>query len=464
MRAYEENLVPTFLTSITTSAGFISLADKDLMPVYQLGVLLSIGTMFSWIMLVTLVGPILKFFTKKINPPIIGEDGLPITVVESNKKESEFSKKYIQFIKSYKIHILVISVVLCVLSYFAGKQLEVKMNPNQQFSERVPIVKTLKLVKEKFRHSIVLNFLVDTGSIDGGKKADLLSRLDKFESEIIKNPPLNKSTSLLALLKDMNKTFNSGNEEFYQVPKTDDAVAQMLLLLSLGDDYGKINNFLSSDGRYLKVTIYSKEDDSNIILKQMDYIEAVGRKYDLNVTRSGKFPLFMELTDSVYKVMSQSAIISTLLITFIMFLLVRDLKLTLISMIPNTVPLILGAGVMYLLDFGIDIGITLVFSVCLGIAVDDTIHFIHHWKLLQDEGKTKEETLEYLIVNLNPLLIATTLILSIGFGILGFSDYLPNFKFGIMTGFILTYALLAELLILPSILFIELKKNKTAKT
>ncbi|MFZ4713821.1 MAG: efflux RND transporter permease subunit [Bacteriovoracaceae bacterium] len=457
---YQVNFVPTFLTSFTTAVGFFSLADKSLMPVYQLGIILGFGTMISWIIIITVIGPILRFTHKQKVLSTIGPDGLPIYSLEPDKDANQFSKKYVAFINRNKKTIIGIWLLLFVASIAVLPTLEVKMNPFTQFSSRLPIVYTKNMIKEKMGFSIYIDLLVDTGEVDGGKKAETLKNLSAFEEELKLDPEIIKNVSITSIIKEMNQIFNGNKQDTYQIPVSNEAIAQYLLLYSFSDN-GKLKNFISSDGRFLRSTIFTSKEDSNQILKQMDHVEALAKKHHLKVLVTGKMPLYMELGLVVFKVIGQSALVSLLLIGFIMFFLVKNVKLGIVSMIPNVVPVVIGGGIMKLMGFGIDIGVTLVFSVCLGIAVDDTIHFIHHWLHLRKEGKTEVEALELIVVNLFPMVIATTVILSIGFGVLAFADFLPNVKFGVLTSVILSVAMFADLFMLPSILLHDQKKKES---
>jgi len=258
------------------------------------------------------------------------------------------------------------------------------------------------------------------------------------------------------IIKEMNQTFNGGIKEEYKIPATDQAIAQYLLLYSFGDKNGKLKNFLSEDGRYLKSSVFLRLEQSDLILEQVDWIERLAKKHNLNLVVTGKLPLYMEMGSVIFNVLGQSAILSLFLISLTMLLIVRSFRFGLLAMIPNVVPVLIGGGVMYLLNFGIDIGTTLIFSVCLGVAVDDTIHFVHHWLKLRKEGHSPEETLEHIVVNLFPMIIATTCILSFGFGVFALADFLGNVKFGILTAIILLIAMFADLFLLPAIL---LKKS-----
>jgi predicted RND superfamily exporter protein len=451
LKTYHHNFTPILFTSITTSAGFFSLSNKTLMPVYQLGVTIGFATMISWYLLVTFLGPLLLFIHKQKVEPQLDEKGIPQFAHDKDKDANTFSFKYVAWIKKYKNTIIISWIIAVLLSLLTIPSLRITMNPFMQYSENHPIVKTKNLLMEKMGFTIYTELLIDSGIVDGVYKSDLLKRVEAFEKEMITQENLAQNISVITLLKEMNKILNQNDQQFYRVPDSNEAVAQYLLLYSMSDS-AKIKSFISEDGRYLKSMIFTHLEESDRILEQMDRIETLAQKYNLNLEVTGKLPLFMGLGAKVFGVIGSSSIISLSCICLIMFLFIRNVKLGILSMIPNVVPLLLGASILKFLDFGIDVSSTLIFSVCLGVAVDDTIHFIHHWLSLKKQGKTPEEILAHITVNLFPMIISTTLLLSIGFSVLAFGLFLPTVKFGILCACVLTLAMLADLLLLPAIL------------
>lgn len=451
IKTYHNNFIPILFTSITTSVGFFSLSNKSLTPVFQLGVTIGFATMISWFLLITFLGPILLFIHKQKKPASLDAKGLPSFIIDQDKQINPFSQKYVAWIKKYKNTIIIVWIIAVVLSFLAIPSLRITMNPFNQYSDKHPIVATKNLLMEKMGFIIYTELMIDTGSADGVYKADFLKRVEQFEYEMIKQENIAQNISMITLMKEMNQILNQNNPQFHKVPDFNEAVAQYLLLYSMSDS-AKVKSFISEDGRYLKSTIFTSLEDSDIILEQMDRIEHLAKKYNLDLQVTGKLPLFMGLGKKVFNVIGSSSLISLLCICLIMFIFIRNVKLGILSMIPNVVPIIIGAFILKVLDFGIDVSSTLIFSVCLGVAVDDTIHFIHHWLHLKKLGQTPEEILAHIVVNLFPMIISTTLLLSIGFSVLAFGYFLPTVKFGVLCACVLTLAMLADLLLLPAIL------------
>jgi predicted RND superfamily exporter protein len=146
-----------------------------------------------------------------------------------------------------------------------------------------------------------------------------------------------------------------------------------------------------------------------------------------------------------------------------MFLAFRDLKIALISMAPNVIPLTLGTAYMTLTNKPLDIGTAMVCSVCLGIAVDDTIHFLANFKIFNQNMSVKESMFKT-FESCGSALIYTTVVLVLGFGSFIFGQFIPNNNFGMLVIIVLSFALITDLLFLPACLSIFIKEKKASKT
>ena len=128
------------------------------------------------------------------------------------------------------------------------------------------------------------------------------------------------------------------------------------------------------------------------------------------------------------------------------------------SLLPNFIPLAIGAALMYMLDIYIDVGTVLVFSVCFGIAIDDTIHFLVDYNRQKVE-LGPEKAIEHTLLHTGNTLILTTLTLIFGFGVFMLGDFIPNINFGLLCMTVLTIALVVDLFFLPALLKIVDRKK-----
>jgi predicted RND superfamily exporter protein len=455
---YELNLIPTFLTMFTTTAGFLALTDKTLMPVYQLSIVVGIGNFIAWILIMLIIGPILRLLHKQKTPVVIDEIyKIPVHSLPEMKSATLRAKSYANFLNKHKKFIVYLWLVIAILLGSLIFKLKISMNPFHQFSDKIPAVAAKNLVKEKLHFAMGLDAIVDTRETDGGKKIDLLKKIHSLETRLKNENLIVYSSSLNIILSTVHKTFNHIKDPGPVLPTSNEQVSQYLLLYSFSDT-NELKQFITPDGRFLRLSFYIPEEDSYLILDRIDLIEKYAEEIGLPLSITGKLPLYMGMSKYIFTSMSQSALIALLIIGFFMYLLVGNFILTVLALIPNVLPIIIGGGVLYLAGSHVDVGIAFVFSVCLGIAVDDTIHILHHWKEQRSLGFSKIDVIEHLGTNLFPVIISTNLVLAAGFGILGLADFIPNAKFGILSAITLFIALFADLFLLPALILLDKKR------
>ena len=143
-----------------------------------------------------------------------------------------------------------------------------------------------------------------------------------------------------------------------------------------------------------------------------------------------------------------------------MIFLFKSFKLSFISILPNIIPLMFAAAVMGFQDIKLRPTTAMTFAIALGIAVDDTIHFLARFRqeyaLSKDINKSIKRTLE----TTGKAIISTTIVLSLGFAVLYFSELMPNHEFGILSTIILSAALAGSVLLLPALLVLFKPKLK----
>jgi predicted RND superfamily exporter protein len=202
----------------------------------------------------------------------------------------------------------------------------------------------------------------------------------------------------------------------------------------------------------LRITVLWTVGNSTEAIAAMDRMEGKGRELGLSVTATGKYQLFQRLEGYVVDSFLSSVGISLVLVIGQLMLCFRSIRLGLLALIPNVVPLLMGGALLWLIGETLNIGTVLVVSVCLGIAVDDTVHFLSEYQRLVKSGATSTQAIGDVFENTAPSLVATTAALVMTFGVFVLSTFTPYQIFGLMTASIMTIALLIELALLPSLL------------
>jgi predicted RND superfamily exporter protein len=224
-----------------------------------------------------------------------------------------------------------------------------------------------------------------------------------------------------------------------------------------------VNDRMTVKNDAIRITLVSTITDSNTAVAAAHDIERIGKELGIDAKTTGKMLLYQGMNGHVVDSFLSSLGSALLLIGGIMVVSFRSLRIGLISMVPNVVPLVFGGAVLYFLSGTLDIGTVLVASVSLGIAVDDTIHILTHFNKHLDEGMSTRESLERLMAHSGPAMISTTLILVTGFSTLAFGDFVPNIYFGLLTAIILTLGLATDFLLLPAILLIAVRDKVPAR-
>ena len=438
IHSLKKNFIPTVLTTITTTIGFFSLMTAEIRPIHDLGMLSGLGTMLAWVFTYFFIGPILKYINfpkKKINEDI-----------------SELSFLY-NFAYKYKTPINICLPILAVSMAIYGSQNIINADPVEYFDDSTPVKKTFNLMRKEFGGSRAIEMVFDSEKNEGIKDPEFLKKADELISWIEQNDKVVRVNSLVQIIKKMNQTLHEGQKKYYAIPNSRREIADQLFLYTLGLPEGMdLKNQLSLDNRKFRVIVLWDINDTMNAIKGTTAIMKKAKEIGIEVYEAGQSPIYNRINDLVVATFFSSMSISIPMIFLIMLLVFKDLKLALLSLIPNLFPLATASGIMYLNGDEINIGNVIVFSVCLGIAVDDTIHFIANYKLKKSRGMPGIEALKSTLAQTGKALVLTTLMLVLGFGMFVIGEFVPNQKFGIYCAVILVLALVADLILLPAIL------------
>jgi predicted RND superfamily exporter protein len=213
------------------------------------------------------------------------------------------------------------------------------------------------------------------------------------------------------------------------------------------------------DNRYLRYRISWNIEKINQQMNKSELIVKTAKeKFNLDIEAGGNFPIYTTVNDLVVESFLKSMSLMIFLVSIILFIVFKDFLISFISLLPNVIPLIVGTTVMAIWGIYLDIGTSLVAAICLGIAVDDTIHFVTSYLQGKKEGRPVFEAVSRTFEGTGKALILTTVVLVCGFGSFVFAEFLPNRYFGVLCAIVLSFALITDLVLLPAIL---LKFDKT---
>ncbi|MGF1669183.1 MAG: RND family transporter [Balneolaceae bacterium] len=439
----------TFLTSLTTAIGFATLISSSVVPMQRFGIYTAAGVLIAYLITIIFLPAALSKSKKK---KVFNENGSALykKLYDVLLKVSALNRKY------YK-RIVTGTLLLTAGFGFGIFYLNVDGQIFDDIDEETEIMRDSRFFSENLSPQFPMEFIINSGYADGVLNASLLNRLSDFEHFLVEFPEIHKVIGFHTLISQVHQTMRPDLDEY--LPADDDAIAQYSLLLEIngGDE---INRFVNFDFSTLRVTAFVEDAGSGRINEIRDDINLwLNDKFpDETFTITGTTILSADLTEKIVYSLAWSIILAIIAISFIMALLFRNFRLVIISLIPNLLPLVVIGGVMGYMGIAIKPSTAVIFTISLGIAIDDSIHYLARFRIEYLRRKTMFPALSVTTVKTGRAIIITSLILIAGFGSLISSSFTSTAMMGLLVCITIGAALIADLLLLPS-LFYWLKPN-----
>lgn len=445
----EKNFTPTFLTSISTMIGFSSLTLTELLPIRELGLLAGFSCLVAWILTIHFIGPLLLISNFKV--PLYFKKAM------SHEMGHPFAVRLMKWIERYAAKIVVFVSLLTLSSLYFAINNKVNSNPYDYFRDGIAVREANKFIQYNFGSNAGPEIMIKTHQVDGIKNPEFLQKINQFKAWLEDQDYIVKTIDILDVIKQLNQDLNGGNPNYYKIPANQNEIAEILFLYSMSLPQGmEINNRVSVNDDSLRMSVLWSVFDTQGWLYHTQILEDKMQQLGIEGYVTGKFLLFQRMMGYVVKTFIGSVTLALILVGILLALIFRSVKLGLLSLAPNLIPLSIGGGFMYFSGIDLNIGSAIVASVTLGIAVDDTIHFLTN--LYRDKFQKGYSTVEAgarVISFTGPALLMTTLILVTSFGLYLLGDFVPNIHFGILCALVLSSALIIDLIFLPAVLILS---------
>ena len=458
------------ITSLTTAGGLLSFVPVKVAPVSDLGLYGAAGIMLC------------VFFTLVLLPALLSvlPEGKSIVVGEK-LHEKEKSQRPISFLDralkscgnfavNHPWKVIVISTLIALISLFGATQLRFSHNPVAWLPDNHSLRNATDAINDHMKGSAAIELVVERDEKNAVKDPEFMKRLDELnrfsEGTIHDKISVGKSSSVVDVVKEINQVLNEDREEYYRVPMDRGMIAQELLLFENGgtDDLENLVNTPYSKARVtLKTTWVDANQYSGLLSKiERKLEELFGKEKSYVVT--GLIPIMVKTMMFLMEGMLISYLIAAVVITLMMIILLADLRLGLWSMIPNFLPVLVGLGVMGMLDLPLDAMSILVGSIAIGVAVDDTVHFMHNFRRYQYIHQDIHLAVEKTLTSTGRAMLLTTIVLSAGFFIFTLSSMNNLISFGLITGLAIIIALLGDILLAPAMMALIYKNRPSNST
>jgi predicted RND superfamily exporter protein len=285
---------------------------------------------------------------------------------------------------------------------------------------------------------------------DEAKQPANLQKLEQLE-DLIKTYPLTKRTnSILDIIKDLNQTLNDGNKDYYRIPATEEEVAQMLVLYENAGG-SETEYWMDYGYKRLRMMVEISDFNSAEVERELNDIAKKTTEMfpDVTVTAVGNIPQYTTMMQYLVRGQMQSFLISVLIIAIILMIAFQSVRVGLIGLIPNLMPAIFVGGFMGWAGIPLDMMTATLIPMMLGMAVDDTIHFINHSKLEFDRTPVYSEAIRRTFRVVGVAIVTTSIVTSAVFACFATSVCAMCINFGVLAVIGIISALLADLFITP---------------
>jgi len=507
------NALPVFLTSVTTAVGFFSLVTSELLPIRQLGYTAGIGTIFAYLLSITTVPALLSLLPMPKKG--VGEQRLDAAPAGEDSLQSRLARRWTGWISARRATIVVSTIAVAVVTAVGLGKLEITSDIRLMFPEDNRVIRDLHWTEARIGGGSDLDIVFyapesDAAAADAPERVAaserFLSQVDAFQRRVEEEAThadsplwvLTNFDSALAVLRKIHQVQNEDSAEYYRVPAEDDIsddarqpreiyddvleetltipgqdastlIAQYYIQYENGAKPSEnLSSFVSADRRGFRIAARTRTAPSTTLLAAFarlreilatEFPELAGSPEALeqgealtSVMFSGKQYLFSNMFRTFSNTLIVSLGLALSVITVLIGFVFRSVRIATVSLIPNVLPLLIPLGAMGLFGLPLDGPAVLVVTVALGVCVDDAIHFLTKYTKNRKKGLPVVESFEATFEQVGAALTWTTVILTLGFTVLAFSNFRPNMLVGLLGAIMIALAWVADLLVMPAFL------------
>ena len=438
----------TLMTNLTTACGFATFILTNSKILKEFGIVASIN-IFGIFLLSLFLIPIIYSFL-----PIPNSKHLKHL---KNKTIDNFVKWMENNVRHNRINVYIISLLGLVFGIIGIYQIEISGSLIEDMPKKSGFFKDLKFYDDEFSGVVPIEVLIDTKRKNGVYSLANLRRIDQFQNHIEEYPELAPPISVINAFKFAKQAYYNGNPNYYKLPTSQENRFISKYINNASNEVNLLSNYIDSTGQYGRITTFMKDIDTKRIEEIEKGLQASLKKIfpaeRFDVLLTGKSLLFLKGTKYLVKNLFLSLSLAILLIALFMAYMFRSYKMIIISLIPNLLPLIITAGVMGFSGIPLKPSTILVFSIAFGISVDDTIHFLAKYRQELSANNWKIKPAIYSSLRETGIsMFYTSIVLFFGFAVFMSSDFGGTVALGGLVSVTLLFAMLANLILLPSLL------------
>ncbi len=446
----------TLMTNITTAVGFATFIATNNVLLREFGVVTTINILAIYLLCLLII-PIFFSYT----PPPIPRH---LNHLERESLTS-FFRWIVNTVKYNRLGVYITSICLLVFGIIGIYEIKISGSLIEDMPKNTDFFEDIRFFEKEFDGVMPLEIMIDTKRKNGALKLSNLRKMEDLEETIMDIPELSKPLSIVNIAKSFNQAYYNGNPEYYTLPSSQEEIFLLPYIknsLKNAKD-NQLKSYITSDGSVARMTTFIKDENG----EKMEAIEAHIRnkvnkifpspKYEVIIT--GKASVFQKGTNYLLDNLLSSLLFAFALTGGLVAIMFRSVKMVLVSIIPNLLPLLMTAGLMGFLGIPLKPSTLLVFGIAFGMSVDDTLRFLAQYRLelARNDWKIKKSV----FATFNDAGISmfyTSIVLFFGFAVFMLSSFGGTVALGGLVALTLSFGMLSNLVLLPSLV---LSLNKT---
>lgn len=445
------NFIPILITSVTTAIGFLMMNMSDSPVLRDFGNLSALGVMIACLLSVSLLPALLNLLPVKRLAP---------TTNESDKVT--FMDKLGDFVVNNRKALLPASALVIVIAAALIPLNKVNDESVKYFDTSNEFRQAADFMEQTISGMTNLSIAIKTNESQGIADPVFLQAIGDFTEWLRVQPETDHVATLSDVYKRLNKNMHGDDPSYYQLPLDRELAAQYLLLYEMSLPYGlDLNNQINVDKSSIKMvlTVDNLGSVELVELEERIYTWFAANAPQYEVVASSPSLMFAHIGETNMASMLSTLPITLVLISALMIFALRSVRLGVISLVPNIAPAIIGFGLWALISGEINLGLSVVVTLTLGIVVDDAVHFLSKYQRARQEGQSAEQAVRYAFHTVGRALWITTVVLVAGFSVLALSGFRLNADMGLLSAIVIFIALVVDFILLPILLMIFDKEN-----
>ncbi len=439
--AMKLNLQPIFLTSVTTAIGFASANFSDSPPFAELGTISAFGVMAAfWFSIALIPAFVMALPSRGMGRPPIG---------------TELMTRLGTWVTGHSTPLFWGTLVVVAFIVAFVPRNELTDNTKTYFSKELEFRQGVDFLEERLSGADAINYALDCGEPNCINDPEFLRQVEQFTDWYRAQPEVPYVRTYTDVIKRLNQNMHGDDPAYYRLPEERPLAAQYLLLYEMSLPFGlDLSNFMNADKSALWISAVLREQNAKQIIALEERVQEwmAANVPDLQTTGSSVSLMFAHIGQRNIYSMITGSVVALFLISVTLIVSLRSLKYGLISIIPNAFPAAMAFGFWGMFVAQVNLAVAVVFSISLGIVVDDTVHFLSKYMRAVRNGTSGRGAVEYAFRTVGSPLLTTSLVLATGFFIMATSPFAVNSMMGTMVGMTILIALVFDLLFLPALL------------